>query len=87
MTMPTQALWTHRALASDGVHHARARACISFTRLVQWFVAGAALFRKLGIRPADVAGFLVAQALGAASGALVFSWLVPAQPTTALTAE
>jgi glycerol uptake facilitator-like aquaporin len=30
-----------------------------------------------GIRPGDVAGFLVAQAIGAATGALVFSWLVP----------
>ena len=40
-----------------------------------------------GIRPDDVAGFLVAQTLGAAAGALVFSWLVPAQPTTALPAK
>ena len=32
-----------------------------------------------GIRPGDVAGFLVAQAFGAAAGALVFSWLVPAR--------
>ena len=31
-----------------------------------------------GIRPADVGGFLVAQAIGAAAGARVFSWLVPA---------
>ena len=30
-----------------------------------------------GIRPADVGGFLVAQAVGAAAGAWVFSWLVP----------
>jgi glycerol uptake facilitator-like aquaporin len=30
-----------------------------------------------GIRPADVAAFLGAQAIGAAAGALVFAWLVP----------
>jgi glycerol uptake facilitator-like aquaporin len=30
-----------------------------------------------GIRPADVGAFLLAQALGATVGALVFSWLVP----------
>jgi glycerol uptake facilitator-like aquaporin len=30
-----------------------------------------------GIRPADVGGFIVAQAAGAAAGAVVFSWLVP----------
>jgi glycerol uptake facilitator-like aquaporin len=30
-----------------------------------------------GIRPADVAGFIAAQAVGATLGALVFSWLVP----------
>lgn len=30
-----------------------------------------------GIRPADVAGFVGAQAVGATIGALVFSWLVP----------
>ncbi len=30
-----------------------------------------------GIRPGDVAGFLIAQAIGASLGALVFSWLVP----------
>jgi len=30
-----------------------------------------------GIRPADVGGFLLAQAAGATAGALVFSWLVP----------
>jgi glycerol uptake facilitator-like aquaporin len=29
-----------------------------------------------GIRPADVAGFLLAQAVGATAGALVFGWLV-----------
>lgn len=36
-----------------------------------------------GIRPADVAGFLVAQAVGAVAGALVFSWLVPTRTATA----
>jgi glycerol uptake facilitator-like aquaporin len=30
-----------------------------------------------GIRPGDVAAFLIAQAIGATMGALVFSWLVP----------
>lgn len=30
-----------------------------------------------GIRPSDVAGFVVAQAIGATVGAFVFSWLVP----------
>jgi glycerol uptake facilitator-like aquaporin len=30
-----------------------------------------------GIRPGDVAGFLIAQAIGAALGALTFTWLVP----------
>jgi len=30
-----------------------------------------------GIRPADVAGFVAAQAIGAALGAAVFPWLVP----------
>lgn len=30
-----------------------------------------------GIRPADIGGFLAAQAAGAATGACVFSWLVP----------
>jgi glycerol uptake facilitator-like aquaporin len=30
-----------------------------------------------GIRPADIAGFVVAQGIGAALGALVFAWLVP----------
>jgi glycerol uptake facilitator-like aquaporin len=32
-----------------------------------------------GIRPIDVGGFLLAQAIGAAASALVFSWLVPMQ--------
>ena len=31
-----------------------------------------------GIRPADLAGFVAAQGVGAALGAAVFSWLVPA---------
>jgi glycerol uptake facilitator-like aquaporin len=30
-----------------------------------------------GIRPADIAGFVAAQAVGALAGALVFGWLVP----------
>src|SRR5262249_45350107 len=30
-----------------------------------------------GIRPADVAGFIAAQAAGAALGGMVFSWLAP----------
>jgi glycerol uptake facilitator-like aquaporin len=30
-----------------------------------------------GIRPADVGGFVLAQAAGATAGALAFSWLVP----------
>jgi glycerol uptake facilitator-like aquaporin len=30
-----------------------------------------------GIRPADLAGFIAAQGVGAALGAVVFSWLVP----------
>jgi glycerol uptake facilitator-like aquaporin len=40
-----------------------------------------------GIRPVDVGGFLVAQAAGAAVGALAFSWLVPIHRSPALTAE
>jgi glycerol uptake facilitator-like aquaporin len=32
-----------------------------------------------GIRPADVGGFLAAQAVGATLGALVFSWLTPSR--------
>lgn len=36
-----------------------------------------------GIRPGDVAGFLIAQAVGATTGALVFSWLVPLGERTA----
>ena len=32
-----------------------------------------------GIRPADVAGFIAAQAVGAAVAAVLFSWLVPAR--------
>ena len=37
-----------------------------------------------GIRPADVGAFLLAQALGAAAGVLVFSWLVPVPGTATL---
>jgi glycerol uptake facilitator-like aquaporin len=39
-----------------------------------------------GIRPADVGGFLVAQATGATAGGLVFSWLVPGVPRADATA-
>jgi glycerol uptake facilitator-like aquaporin len=38
-----------------------------------------------GIRPVDVAGFIVAQAAGAAVGAVVFSWLVPVRDSAAPT--
>ncbi len=34
-----------------------------------------------GIRPADVAGFIGAQAIGAAIGGVLFTWLVPRQRT------
>ena len=37
-----------------------------------------------GIRPVDVGAFLLAQALGAAVGALMFSWLVPVHGSAAL---
>jgi glycerol uptake facilitator-like aquaporin len=40
-----------------------------------------------GIRPVDVGGFLVAQAVGATVGAAVFSWLVPIHRSTALTTD
>jgi glycerol uptake facilitator-like aquaporin len=33
-----------------------------------------------GIRPADVAAFVLAQALGATAGTLVFTWLVSDEP-------
>ena len=36
-----------------------------------------------GIRPADAPGFIVAQALGAASATMLFRWLVPSLPTVA----
>jgi glycerol uptake facilitator-like aquaporin len=36
-----------------------------------------------GIRPADVAGFLIAQFAGAAAATLLFRWLVPALPRSA----
>jgi glycerol uptake facilitator-like aquaporin len=35
-----------------------------------------------GIRPADIAGFVLAQAAGAALGAILFNWLVPAPDPT-----
>jgi glycerol uptake facilitator-like aquaporin len=36
-----------------------------------------------GIRPADVPGFIAAQALGAASATILFRWLVPGLPSVA----
>jgi glycerol uptake facilitator-like aquaporin len=36
-----------------------------------------------GIRPTDTPGFIVAQALGAASATLLFRWLLPIHPTIA----
>jgi glycerol uptake facilitator-like aquaporin len=39
-----------------------------------------------GIRPADVGAFLIAQAAGATAGALLFSWLVPANAPASGTA-
>lgn len=35
-----------------------------------------------GIRPADIGGFIVAQAVGATLGALLFSWLIPLRDST-----
>jgi glycerol uptake facilitator-like aquaporin len=40
-----------------------------------------------GIRPSDVAGFLIAQSIGATTGALVFCWLVPTNRTAAPTID
>jgi glycerol uptake facilitator-like aquaporin len=40
-----------------------------------------------GIRPVDVGAFLLAQAIGAAAGTLVFSWLVPAHRGAATATE
>jgi glycerol uptake facilitator-like aquaporin len=40
-----------------------------------------------GIRPVDVGGFLVAQAVGASLGVWVFSWLVPIHGSPALRAD
>jgi glycerol uptake facilitator-like aquaporin len=34
-----------------------------------------------GIRPADLAGFIAAQAAGAALGGVLFAWLTPLEPT------
>jgi glycerol uptake facilitator-like aquaporin len=36
-----------------------------------------------GIRPADVPGFIVGQAIGAAAATALFGWLVPHLPETA----
>jgi glycerol uptake facilitator-like aquaporin len=33
-----------------------------------------------GIRPADVAGFIAAQGIGAAVGGILFTWLLPLAP-------
>jgi glycerol uptake facilitator-like aquaporin len=40
-----------------------------------------------GIRPVDVGGFIMAQAVGATVGAVVFSWLVPMHRSPGLAAE
>jgi glycerol uptake facilitator-like aquaporin len=40
-----------------------------------------------GIRPVDVGGFLMAQAVGASLGAWVFSWLAPIHGSPALSAD
>jgi glycerol uptake facilitator-like aquaporin len=40
-----------------------------------------------GIRPVDIGPFLLAQALGAAAGTVVFSWLVPMPGSAALRAD
>lgn len=40
-----------------------------------------------GIRPVDVGAFLMAQAIGAAAGGLMFSWLVPMHSTTVLASD
>jgi glycerol uptake facilitator-like aquaporin len=40
-----------------------------------------------GIRPVDVGAFLLAQAIGAGAGTLVFSWLVPAHRSAATATE
>jgi glycerol uptake facilitator-like aquaporin len=46
-------------------------------------LARAATDSFAGIRPADAQGFIVAQALGAASATLLFRWLAPAAPALA----
>ena len=40
-----------------------------------------------GIRPADIAGFIAAQAVGAALGGVVFSWLAPRSVASAVQAR
>ena len=45
-------------------------------------LARAATDSFAGIRPADVAGFIAAQALGAATATLFFRWLIPAKPVS-----
>ena len=34
-----------------------------------------------GIRPADIGGFVLAQAIGAAVGGVLFTWLTPLEPS------
>jgi glycerol uptake facilitator-like aquaporin len=46
-------------------------------------LARAATDTFAGIRPADAPGFIIAQALGAASATLLFRWLAPAAPALA----
>jgi glycerol uptake facilitator-like aquaporin len=46
-------------------------------------IARAATDTFSGIRPADVPGFIIAQAFGAAAATALFRWLVPALPSTA----
>jgi glycerol uptake facilitator-like aquaporin len=46
-------------------------------------VARAASNTFAGIRPADVAAFVVAQMLGAAAATLLFRWLLPSPPPAA----
>jgi glycerol uptake facilitator-like aquaporin len=46
-------------------------------------LARAATNTFAGIRPADAPGFIVAQALGAASATLLFRWLLPSLPAIA----
>jgi glycerol uptake facilitator-like aquaporin len=40
-----------------------------------------------GIRPSDVPAFVIAQAIGAAIGGVLFTWLVPLQRATKIASE